>query len=43
MDVPFILREAGDGHYHLVGEAYVHGIIHGEAAEKLQFMGISIA
>lgn len=41
-DVPFILRDAGDGQYNLVGEAYVHGIMHGEAAEKLQFMDISI-
>jgi hypothetical protein len=29
-DVPFILRRCGDSQYALVGEAYVHGIMHGE-------------
>jgi len=28
---PFILRSAGNGQFRLVGEAYVHGIMHGEA------------
>lgn len=28
---PFILRPTGDGRYQLVGEAYVHGIMDGEA------------
>ncbi|KAK4541394.1 hypothetical protein LTR36_007995 [Oleoguttula mirabilis] len=31
-NVPFILRETGSrGHYILIGEAYVHGIMQGEA------------
>ena len=29
-DVPFILRRRGDSQYTLAGEAYVHGIMHGE-------------
>jgi hypothetical protein len=29
--VPFVLRESEDGHYQLVGECYVHGIMDGEA------------
>ncbi|KAN0112450.1 hypothetical protein V8E51_005401 [Hyaloscypha variabilis] len=29
-NVPFILRSHGDSQYTLVGEAYVHGIMHGE-------------
>ncbi|KAI9779440.1 MAG: hypothetical protein M1839_007405 [Geoglossum umbratile] len=29
--VPYLLRSAGQGHFRLVGEAYVHGIMHGEA------------
>ena len=34
-NVPFILRRAGNGNgnYRLIGEAYVHGIMHGEAME----------
>ncbi|KAF2028819.1 hypothetical protein EK21DRAFT_68950 [Setomelanomma holmii] len=40
MATPFILRRAdpqihGEGHYHLVGEAYIHGAMRGELAEKL--------
>jgi len=31
--VPFILRRKGTGQYQLIGEAYVHGIMHGEAVE----------
>ncbi|KAK0941427.1 hypothetical protein LTR29_006961 [Friedmanniomyces endolithicus] len=35
--VPFILRPAEDGSHHkLVGEAYVHGYMHGEAVERMQ-------
>jgi len=30
---PFILRRKGTGQYQLIGEAYVHGIMHGEAVE----------
>ncbi|KAF5580449.1 het-domain-containing protein [Fusarium pseudoanthophilum] len=32
--VPCLLRPTGDGRYKLVGEAYVHGIMHGEALER---------
>lgn len=28
---PFILRQRDNGNYELIGEAYVHGIVHGEA------------
>jgi len=31
--VPFVLRTAGDGRWRLIGEGYVHGIMHGEALE----------
>lgn len=40
--VPFILRDAGDGQYNLVGEAYIHGIMYGECTDQLQFKDISI-
>jgi hypothetical protein len=34
-NIPFILRnEGGDGMYRVIGEAYVHGIMYGEAAAK---------
>lgn len=29
-DSPFLSRETDEGRYELVGEAYVHGIMHGE-------------
>ena len=29
-NIPFILREGHEGQYELVGETYVHGIMHGE-------------
>lgn len=29
-DSPFIIRDAGLGYYELVGESYVHGLMHGE-------------
>jgi Heterokaryon incompatibility protein (HET) len=32
-NVPFILRPRGDSQYTLVGEAYVHGIMHGELVD----------
>ncbi len=31
--VPFILQPLNNGNFQLVGEAYVHGIVHGEAVE----------
>ena len=33
-NVPFIMRKREDGTHKLVGEAYVHGIMHGEALER---------
>ena len=33
-NVPFLLRKRADGTYKLVGEAYVHGIMHGEALDR---------
>ncbi|CZR54836.1 uncharacterized protein PAC_04720 [Phialocephala subalpina] len=30
-NVPFVLRRLGNGNFRVVGEAYVHGIMHGEA------------
>jgi hypothetical protein len=32
--VPFILRKAQEGRYELVGEAYIHGFMHGEIARE---------
>jgi hypothetical protein len=37
-DVPYILRPK-DGYYQLVGDAYVHGIMEGEAIEQWQAKG----
>lgn len=31
--LPYILRERADGKFRLIGEAYVHGIMYGEAWE----------
>lgn len=31
--LPYILRERGDGSFRVVGEAYVHGVMYGEAWE----------
>ena len=33
-NVPFIVRKRADGTHNLVGEAYVHGIMHGEALDR---------
>jgi hypothetical protein len=30
--VPFVLRPMGNGHHRLIGEAYIHGVMHGEVA-----------
>ncbi|KUJ23875.1 HET-domain-containing protein [Mollisia scopiformis] len=40
--VPFILRPVGENRYKLVGEAYVHGVMHGEAMEgvDVRYLGI---
>ncbi len=42
--VPYILRPAGDQEYELVGEAYVHGIMHGEVVKTArgQFRRITL-
>jgi len=41
---PFILRPADNGQFRLIGEAYVHGIMHGEAATNgnLRFRDIEL-
>jgi hypothetical protein len=31
--MPFVLRRRDDRQYQLIGEAYVHGIMHGEAVQ----------
>jgi hypothetical protein len=33
-NVPFILRDDGDGYHRLVGESYVHGIMFGETTKE---------
>ena len=33
-NVPFLLRQVEDNRYRLIGDAYVHGIMHGEALES---------
>lgn len=40
--VPFVLRPYDDGKYLLVGDAYVHGIMHGEAFDGLDSSLITI-
>jgi hypothetical protein len=32
--VPFVLRPIGEGKFHFIGEAYVHGIMHGEVGSE---------
>jgi hypothetical protein len=32
--VPFIIRKVADGRYELVGEAYIHGLMHGELGKE---------
>ena len=34
-DTPFVLRPLGNGEWHFVAEAYVHGLMDGEAMEKV--------
>ncbi|KAJ9156280.1 hypothetical protein NKR23_g1143 [Pleurostoma richardsiae] len=34
LKVPFLLRPQGNGRYLAVGDAYVHGLMHGEALER---------
>lgn len=38
-NTPFILRKGIDEQYHLVGEAYVHGILKGEAVRLAKARG----
>lgn len=35
--VPVVLREVGDGKYKLIGEAYIHGLMDGEALEGTSY------
>jgi hypothetical protein len=37
--VPFVLRKCGENQYQLVGDAYIHGIMDGEAVEALYNKG----
>ena len=32
---PVVLRKMGERRYEFLGEAYVHGMMHGEALEKV--------
>ena len=32
--VPYILRPIQNGEYQLIGEAYFHGLMHGEGTDK---------
>ena len=40
--VPFILRRQGDGQYQLIGEAYVDGIMDGEAMDNSKWCELSL-
>ena len=40
--IPFILRPQENGKYVLVGDSYVHGIMHGEAFERQGFEFVNI-
>ena len=41
--VPFVLRHIADNQHELIGEAYLHGYMHGELEEKgLTFQRISL-
>ncbi len=40
--VPFLLRPLDDGRYQVVGQAYVHGIMHGEALRFTNFKIVDI-
>lgn len=42
LQTPFVLRRVENGEYELVGEAYVHGIMHGEIANDIVFQDISL-
>ena len=39
---PFVFREVGNGHHEFIGEAYIHGIMHGEAVGELQFEEVKL-
>jgi hypothetical protein len=34
--LPFVLRQLPSGNYQLIGETYVHGLMHGEALEEMR-------
>ena len=36
-NVPFVLQEAGNGRFTLVGECYLHSVMYGELAEELSW------
>jgi hypothetical protein len=40
--VPFILRRQSDGQYRLIGEAYVDGIMGGEAMENSKWCEVNL-
>lgn len=42
LQTPFVLRAVENGEYELVGEAYVHGIMHGEIASDFVFQDITL-
>ncbi|KAE8445818.1 hypothetical protein EG329_012876 [Mollisiaceae sp. DMI_Dod_QoI] len=37
VSVPFVMRRKGSKEFVLVGDAYIHGVMEGEAAEKVEF------
>jgi hypothetical protein len=41
-EIPYVLRPTETGRYRLVGQSYVHGIMHGEALANVQFHTIEI-
>jgi hypothetical protein len=38
-DTPFVLRPTDDGNFRVLGQAYVHGVMHGEAVAHLSESG----
>lgn len=37
LSTPFVLRRMSNGAHEIIGEAYVHGIMHGEAIRDFRF------